>query len=416
MLLAQFLWGFIKKGDLVLIDATGRTHQFGQNGAEPSVIVRLNDRSLHWKLALNPRLYLGEAYMDGTLTVEKGNIYDYLDLIGLNMGLDPINRWDLWTLRASEFWRGFQQANPLGQARKNVAHHYDLSVEFYELFLDADRQYSCGYFPSPQASLDEAQEAKKRHLASKLRLEPGQRLLDIGSGWGGLGLYLAETASVEVTGVTLSREQHRISGERAAKAGLAGRVQFQLRDYREVTGTFERIVSVGMFEHVGVPHYKEFFRKIYDLLPDDGVALLHTIARCDPPSTTSPWLRKYIFPGGYCPALSEVLAVIERCGLWVTDIEILRLHYAETLHYWRERFQANRDKAVELYDERFCRMWEFYLAGSEISFRHWGQMVAQIQLTKSVDVLPITRDYMIEWERHGLEAEEPAPERISSVG
>ena len=273
----------------------------------------------------------------------------------------------------------------MGRAQKNVAHHYDLSGALYELFLDSDRQYSCGYIPPPGITLDEAQEAKKRHLASKLLLEPGQKVLDIGSGWGGLGLYLARTAGVEVTGLTLSSEQHKVSERRAAEAGLSDRVHFHLRDYRQESASYDRIVSVGMFEHVGRPYYEEFFRKVHDLLRDDGVALLHTIADHGVPSTTNPWLRKYIFPGGYTPSLSEVVPVIERVGLWITDIEILRLHYAETLRHWRERFMSNRYKAVELYDERFCRMWEFYLSGAEVTFRRMGQIVVQIQLTKSVD-------------------------------
>ena len=345
----------------------------------------MHDRGLHTSLALDPRLRLGEAYMDGRLTVEGGTIYDYLDLVGLNIGGGSLNRLDRWTMGANKLWRSFQQANRLGRAQKNVAHHYDLSGALYELFLDSDRQYSCGYFPLPGITLDEAQEARKRHLASKLLLEPGQKVLDIGSGWGGLGLYLARTAGVEVTGLTLSSEQHKVSERRAAEAGLSDRVHFHLRDYRQESASYDRIVSVGMFEHVGRPYYEEFFRKVHDLLRDDGVALLHTIADHGVPSTTNPWLRKYIFPGGYTPSLSEVVPVIERVGLWITDIEILRLHYAETLRHWRERFMSNRYKAVELYDERFCRMWEFYLSGAEVTFRRMGQIVVQIQLTKSVD-------------------------------
>ncbi len=415
-MLARILWGFVKQGELTVIDPKGRTRRFGAAGTEPAVTIRLHDRNLILKFLVHSRLYVGEAYMDGTLTVEQGTLYDFLDLVSQNLRDNPINRLDAWAMHARMLWRGLQQANPLGRAQKNVAHHYDLSGALYKMFLDADRQYSCGYFTSPGMSLDEAQEAKKRHLAAKLLLAPGQRVLDIGSGWGGLGLYLARTAGVDVTGVTLSTEQHEASEERAAEAGLSDHVHFHMQDYREVTGTFDRIVSVGMFEHVGTPHYDEFFRKIYDLLPDDGVALLHTIADRNPPTTTNPWLRKYIFPGGYSPSLSEVLKAIERCGLWVTDIEILRQHYAETVRHWRERFLANWDKAAELYDERFCRMWEFYLAGSEVSFRHQGQVVAQIQLTKTVEAAPITRDYMRDWEAANTDVEPAAPRRITSVG
>ncbi len=353
--------------------------------------------------------------MDGTLTVEGGTVYDFLDLIGLNLSGGRINAWDKWFMRYEMLWRRFQQANPLGKVQKHVAHHYDLSGELYDLFLDADRQYSCAYFPTAGVSLDEAQEAKKRHIAAKLCLEPGQKVLDIGSGWGGMALYLARNADVVVTGVTLSTEQHKLSRKRAQEAGLADRVGFHLRDYREETGTYDRIVSVGMFEHVGVPHYGEFFEKVFELLRDDGVALLHTIADHGMPSSCNPWIHKYIFPGGYCPSLSEILPAIERAGLWVTDIEILRLHYAETLRRWRERFIANRHRAIVLYDERFCRMWEFYLAGVEIGFRRMGMMVAQIQLTKAVDAVPLTRDYMARWEQAHAPAEEASSRRLKSL-
>ena len=415
MLLARVLGAVIKRGELIIIDATGRSHSCGDAGRGPSVTIRVHDRGLHTSLALDPRLRLGEAYMDGRLTVEGGTIYDYLDLVGLNIGGGSLNRLDRWTMGANKLWHSFQQANRLGRAQMNVAHHYDLSGAFYELFLDSDRQYSCGYFPLPGITLDEAQEAKKRHLASKLLLEPGQKVLDIGSGWGGLCLYLARTARVEVTGLTLSSEQHKVSEQRAAEAGLSDRVRFHLRDYRQESASYDRIVSVGMFEHVGRPHYEEFFRKVHALLRDDGVALLHTIADHGVPSTTNPWLRKYIFPGGYTPSLSEVVPVIERVGLWITDIEILRLHYAETLRHWRERFMSNRYKAVELYDERFCRMWEFYLAGAEVTFRRMGQIVAQIQLTKSVDAVPLTRDYMVKWEQDHTLSAKPAARRLKSV-
>ncbi len=415
MLLAQLFRAIVKRGELTVIDGNGRTRRYGDAARGPRVTIRLHDRTLHTRLPLNPRLVVGEAYMDGTLTVEDGAIYDFLDLVGLNTGGGPMNAWDRWFLRAELLWRGFQQANPLGTAQKHVAHHYDLSGELYDLFLDADRQYSCGYFPEPGMTLDEAQEAKKRHIAAKLCLEPGHKVLDIGSGWGGLGLYLARTTDVEVTGVTLSAEQHTLSQQRATEAGLAGRVGFHLRDYREEAGTYDRIVSVGMFEHVGMPHYQEFFDKVSSLLRDDGVALLHTIADRGVPTATNPWMRKYIFPGGHCPSFSEVLPAIERAGLWVTDIEILRLHYAETLRHWRERFMAHRDQAAALYDERFCRMWEFYLASCEIGFRRMGMMVAQIQLTKAVDAAPLTRDYMARWEQLHAPVEEASSRRLKSV-
>ncbi len=413
MIFGRLLERLINDGELTVIDANNRTHRFGNRETGPAITIRLHDRSLHYRLFLNPRLSIGEAYMDGALTVENASLFAFLDLIGKNLGNATVGGLDRWQTMLRVLARRLGQANPLGRARNNVAHHYDLSGVLYKMFLDADRQYSCGYFTSPRMSLDEAQNAKKRHLAAKLLLEPGQRVLDIGSGWGGLGIYLARTAGVDVTGVTLSTEQHEVAEERAAEAGLSDHVHFHMQDYREVTGTFDRIVSVGMFEHVGALHYDEYFRKIYDLLPDDGVALLHTIADRHPPTTTNPWLRKYIFPGGYSPSLSEVLSAIERCGLWVTDIEILRQHYAETVRHWRERFLANWDKAAELYDDRFCRMWEFYLAGSEMAFRHQGYMVAQFQLAKSIDAVPLTSDYITDWERaHADESESVSPLRI----
>jgi len=399
MLLAQLFRTIVKRGELTVIDGNDRTRRYGDPGSGPKVTIRLHDRRLHWRLPLNPRLAVGEAYVDGTLTVEGGTVYDFLDLIGLNLGNRRINAWERWVAHAEMMWRGVQQANPLGKAQKHVAHHYDLSGELYGLFLDSDLHYSCAYFPTFGVSLEEAQDAKMRHIAAKLCLEPGQKVLDIGSGWGGMAFYLARNAEVEVTGVTLSAEQYKLSRKRVLEAGLAGRVGVHFRDYREESGTYDRIVSVGMFEHVGVPHYQEYFDKLASLLRDDGVALLHTIADHGVPASCNPWIRKYIFPGGYCPSMSDILPAIERAGLWVTDIEILRLHYAETLRHWRERFLANRQRAIELYDERFCRMWEFYLAGSEMAFRRMGMMVAQIQLTKSIQAAPLTRDYMGDWEQ-----------------
>ena len=398
MLLAHLLHHLVRHGTLRLIDASGALHVF--SGAPgPVITVRLHDRAIERKLFFNPRLALGEAFMEGTLTVEGGSIYDLLDFIGLNMSLAPRHLLTPLYNGFGRAFRVFQQYNPLRRARENVAHHYDLSDTLYDLFLDADRQYSCAYFSAPDLTIEEAQANKKRHLAAKLLLRPGQKVLDIGSGWGGLALYLAKECGVSVTGLTLSVEQLKVAERRAAAAGLADRVRFELRDYREATGTYDRIVSVGMFEHVGVVHYPTFFRKVKELLADDGVALLHSISRQDGPGATNPWIRKYIFPGGYSPAISEVTPVIERTGLWITDIEILRLHYAETLRAWRQRFNANRERVRALYDERFCRMWEFYLAGSEIAFRHLGHINFQIQLAKKVDAVPLTRDYITDWER-----------------
>ena len=403
MLLARLLNTIVRTGRLKLVDADGRAQEFGLNGG-PRVTMRLHDRATARRLALKPKLAFGESYMDGKLTVEDGDIYDLLDLLALNLAryenmplARALGRVGMWT-------RHRQQSNSVGRARRNVAHHYDLSGRLYDLFLDKDRQYSCAYFTNNNKTLDEAQHDKKRHLASKLLLKPGAKVLDIGSGWGGLGLYLARVGQADVTGITLSSEQHKVSNDRAKAEGLGERARFHLRDYREESGRYDRVVSVGMFEHVGARHYRAFFRKVKNLLKDDGVAVLHSIGRMSPPGTTNPWLRKYIFPGGYTPALSEAVAAIEQEGLWITDIEILRLHYADTLKEWRRRFQANRAEVARLYDERFCRMWEFYLAGCEVSFRRLDQMVFQIQLAKRQDAVPLTRDYMLDWERAHMAA------------
>src|SRR5712691_328484 len=398
MLLASVLARVIRIGRLSVIDAAGTRYLFdGSPG--PAACVRLHDSALHWKLLWRPRLAVGEAYMDGTLTVEEGSLYDFIDLLVSNdaaqSGALPLRL----SQAAGRLIRRLHQYNPIPRARRNVAHHYDLSDHLYELFLDRDRQYSCAYFRTPEDDLDTAQYNKKRHIAAKLLLQPGQTVLDIGSGWGGLALYLAAECGADVTVLTLSEEQHKVATRRAAAAGLGDRVRFHLRDYREEKGRYDRIVSVGMFEHVGVVQYPAFFRGLSEMLEPDGVALLHSIGRMDGPGTTNPWLRKYIFPGGYAPALSEVVPKVESARLWITDIEILRLHYADTLGAWRRRFEQNRDRIRALYDERFCRMWEMYLVGSELAFRRDFSLVFQMQLAKRVDTVPITRDYMIDWER-----------------
>lgn len=393
MLFARLLERLVHWGDLTVIDAEGRRHRFAGPPLEdiPPVVIRLHDRVLHHLLAINPRLYVGEAYMNGSLTVEEGSLYDFLALCGENLQRNAAN------LPLDSIARGLrrlQQFNPAARARRNAAHHYDLSERLYRLFLDSDMQYSCAYFAEPGMSLEAAQEAKKRHIAAKLLLRPGMKVLDIGCGWGGLAISLAKACDVEVTGVTLSQEQLAVARQRAALAQLGSRVRFELCDYRRVAGRFDRIVSVGMFEHVGVSHYRTFFARMRDLLAEDGVALLHSIGRPDGPGSTNAWVRKYIFPGGYSPALSEVLPAAERSRLFVTDIEILRLHYAETLREWRKRFQTGRAEAAALYDERFCRMWEFYLAGCEATFRHEGTIVFQMQLARKLGTVPLTRDYI----------------------
>jgi cyclopropane-fatty-acyl-phospholipid synthase len=396
MLLRSLLRAVIRQGAVRLIDASNRTFLIGDD-QPPSCTLRLKSRHLDWSIALNPSIGLAEAYMDGLIVIEDGTLYDFLDLIVRNtakVGLDE--HWlTFGTGALLRLARRIKRYNPIHRARRNVAHHYDLSEELYRLFLDDDMQYSCAYFREPGMSLERAQIEKKRLLTAKLYIDrPGLKVLDIGSGWGGLGLHLAREAGCDVTGVTLSVEQHRVSQDRARAAALDKKARFDLRDYREIQGSFDRIVSVGMFEHVGKGNYPEFFDKVHDLLADDGVCVLHTIGRSNEPGQVNAFMRKYIFPGGDLPCLSEVLPVVEQSGLLVTDIEVLRLHYAETLRHWRQRFQANRARIRELYDERFCRMWEIYLIGAELSFTHQNMVVFQIQLTKRPDAVPLTRDYM----------------------
>jgi cyclopropane-fatty-acyl-phospholipid synthase len=386
---------FIRTGQLSVRWPNGhQTLYSGDDG--PSAGMAIHTAAAIRNLIINPGLALGEAYMDGSVTAEGCGIYDVLDVMFANIA-DDFDRLPVLRFRGFLRWlkRRIDQYNPAGRAQKNVAHHYDLNGRLYSLFLDRDRQYSCAYFRRGEETLEEAQLAKKRHIAAKLCLDrPGLRVLDIGSGWGGLALTLARDYGAAVTGITLSREQLTAARERASAEGLDDRVKFELLDYRAVDQKFDRIVSVGMFEHVGVGHYKTFFGTVARSLTPDGVALLHAIGRSDGPGATNPWIDKYIFPGGYSPALSEVMPAVERSGLYATDIEILRLHYAETLRHWRWRFNANLDTIASIYDERFCRMFEFYLCGSELAFRRGGHMVFQIQLAARQDAAPLTRDYM----------------------
>jgi cyclopropane-fatty-acyl-phospholipid synthase len=381
----------IRAGNLRITTARGATYALG-DGTGPPVWLRFTTRAAERAVILDPDLKLGEAYMDGTLIIEQGSIADVLAVL-----LEPTAAPPFWArpLRVLRYLqRRLRQFNWQRRSRRNVAHHYDLDDRLYSLFLDADRQYSCAYFETPGQSLDDAQLAKRRHVAAKLLIEPGQRVLDIGCGWGGLALYVGENCGGRVTGITLSQQQLSVARARAAEKGLSDSVAFRLQDYREVADTFHRIVSVGMFEHVGVGFYDEFFRKCSAILDRDGIMLLHSISRPEGPSATNPWIAKYIFPGGYIPALSEVLPAVERAGLLVTDIEILRLHYAETLKAWRQRFLAHREEVERLYDRRFVRMWEFYLAASEMAFREQALMVFQLQLTKRQGIVPMTRDYI----------------------
>jgi cyclopropane-fatty-acyl-phospholipid synthase len=385
-MLEKLLRSIIREGSLAVRGPDGRLHAVGEDPEPPVVHIRT------WKalrrIARHPGLAVGEAYMDGDLVIERGALYDFLAVATRN--LQHAGRRSLLS------WR---PRNPRRAARRNVAHHYDLSGDLFRLFLDGDQQYSCAYFAHPGMSLEEAQVAKKRHLAAKLALKPGQRVLDIGSGWGGMALTLAEEHGADVLGVTLSSEQLAASRARAEARGLKDRVRFELQDYRDVAGAFDRIVSVGMFEHVGPADYETYFKAIARLLNKDGVAVLHTIGRTEPPRGGNAWIEKYIFPGGTIPSLSQIVPAIERAGLIVADIEVLRLHYAETIKAWRQRFAARREEAKALYDERFCRMWEFYLAGAEAGFREGSLVVFQVQMAKTRTALPLTRDYITDFER-----------------
>jgi cyclopropane-fatty-acyl-phospholipid synthase len=400
-LLDKILSGALHKGRLTVLWPDGTSSSYG-DGEGLTATVRLRDARTVRRILTNPALTVGETYMDEGLIPINGTIHDLLSMLMLNIG----HAWDeIPILRLNNLLRRLQQpfirSNNASRSRRNVAHHYDLNGRLYALFLDRDRQYSCAYFPHGDETLEEAQLAKKRHIAAKLKLDrPGLTVLDIGCGWGGMALTLAREYGAYVTGITLSEEQLHEARARAAAEGLEDRVTFELMDYRAVDETFDRIVSVGMFEHVGIANYPAYFNIIKKCLAPGGIAVLHSIGRFGGGAITNAWIEKYIFPGGYSPALSEVTPVIEKTGLLMTDIEILRLHYAKTLAHWRRRFAANRDAIADLYDERFCRMFEFYLSASELAFRMNDHMNFQIQLTHEQEAIPLTRDYMFEAERH----------------
>lgn len=402
-LIDLFLAARVKRGQLTVHHADGKSRTFGTpDPAFPTVTVRFTDRGAAASILRDPGLGAGEAYMRGRLIVEQGDVRDLVNLLTAN---DP---WEAGAnaLAAAPTRRAIQavthridRINMARRSKRNVAHHYDLSDRLYDLFLDSDRQYSCAYFTDPANSLEQAQDDKKAHIAAKLALAPGMKVLDIGCGWGGMALYLHRKTGAEVLGVTLSEEQLKVAQRRAAEAGVADKVRFELIDYRHVTGQFDRIVSVGMFEHVGPAHYTTFFRQCRDLLTPDGVMLLHTIGRAGGPGVTDRWTTKYIFPGGYNPALSEIVAANEGLRMILTDVEVLRLHYSYTLDHWYDRTVAARNAIVALYDEDFYRMWQFYLAGAAAAFRFGGMVNYQLQFARNRHVLPITRDYMFEEER-----------------
>ena len=397
--LSHMMKAFIKKGTLHVIDADGKRHTFsGEPG--PEVTMRLTDKALYRDLVFKSEIAAAEGYMDGTMTFEDGStLRDFLHLFSINrlsLAAYPLQK----AIRnITMLTRRKQQANKVGEAQQNVAHHYDLGNEFYKLFLDKNMLYSCAYFMNDNESLEQAQRNKLRLIASKVNLKPGMRVLDIGCGWGDMAIYLASMEDVKVVGVTLSTEQQKLATERAAELGLSDRVEFRLQDYRELNETFDRIVSVGMFEHVGVSHYDEFFAKLNDLMPDDGVALIHSIGHMSPPGMASKFMRKYIFPGAYSPALSEVFESVEKNSLWCLDLEFLRVHYAKTLAHWERRFQENRAQVEDMYDDRFARMWEFYLISAEAMFRTGSQLVFHMQLSRNRDATPLQRDYMIDMQR-----------------
>ncbi|MEL6235221.1 MAG: cyclopropane-fatty-acyl-phospholipid synthase family protein [Pseudomonadota bacterium] len=414
-LLPRMLRKAIRKGVLTLIapDGTIDTIKGAEDG--PSVTMRITDPSLDWKIFLNPELRAAEAYMDGTLRVENGSAFDLIELLFLNKRHFDMTPGQVFWNKLARGLRRWMQYNPITRARRNAGHHYDTGNAFYRMWLDTDMQYSCAYFPTGQESLEQAQTLKKRHIAAKMGLAPGQHVLDIGCGWGGMALYLASVADVKVTGVTLSAEQLAVAQARAEAAGLSDRVTFELRDYREIKETYDRVVSVGMLEHVGITHLTEYFMKVRDFLKPDGVALIHAISGKSPPGITGAFLRKYIFPGGYAPSVSEAMLAVERSGLWLLDNEILRVHYAHTLRAWRDRFMDRRDEAVAMFDERFARMWEFYLAACECAFLYGSSHVFQFQLARKRDAMPLTRDYIAEEEAALAAREAMALRRIETA-
>lgn len=382
----------IQEGGLEVVFPNGELTVFGKP-CENSVRIAIKSDSWLRRILLDPELQLGEAYMERALVLEAGDLYDFINILWINI-LSKDGASSALPSALRKMFRKIAQFNPQARSARNVAHHYDIGNELYRLFLDDDMQYSCAYFPNPSASLEEAQRLKKEHIARKLCLKAGDKVLDIGCGWGGLAMHIANQEDVRVHGVTLSCEQHCLARDRAVTAGLSDRVDFDIKDYRNLTEAYDKIVSVGMFEHVGVPHYREYFEQIAARLNENGTALVHTIGRSPGPGATNPWIARHIFPGGYIPALSEIVPVIEKAGLVILDIEILRLHYAETLKAWRERFLRHADQAEKLYDDRFVRMWDFYLVTSELSFRHGFHNVFQIQLGKRQEAVPVTRDYL----------------------
>ena len=394
MYLARFLDKLFKKNGFILIDAYSKKNIIGTPEKQKPITLKILDKKLHYKLLFRPDLYFGEAYSNGDIEIENGTLTDFLDLALMNIGRGELNFFSQLINKLSGSYRYLTNFNFIKKSKMNVAHHYDLSNDLYDLFLESKRQYSCGYFKNENDTLENAQNNKIKHIIKKLNIQPNQKVLDIGCGWGSLAIDIAKSVNCEVTGITLSENQFDYCIKKAKESNLENQVKFKLIDYRELNEKFDRIVSVGMFEHVGRKFYKKFFIHLEKLLNDDGISLIHTIGSVNPPRDPHPWITKYIFPGGYTPSLSEVTTPIEKAGLIVSDIEVLKLHYAHTLRHWKENCINNKEKIVEMFDERFFRMWEFYLAGCEIAFKWGDQVVYQFQLTKNYTSTPSTRDYI----------------------
>ena len=394
MQLARFLNKLFKKDGFILIDAESKKYIIGTPEKKIPITIQLLDKKLHYKLILRPDLYFGEAYAEGKIVIKEGTLTDFLDLALMNIGRKELNIFSQLINKMSGSYRYLTNFNFIKKSKMNVAHHYDISDNLYDLFLDPKKQYSCAYFKNDEDSLETAQNNKIQHIIKKLNIKPNQKILDIGCGWGSLAIDIAKSANCEVTGITLSKNQFNFCVKKAEELNLGNQVTFKLIDYRELNEKFDRIVSVGMFEHVGRKFYKTFFKKIESLLSNDGISLIHTIGSVNPPRDPHPWITKYIFPGGYTPSLSEVTAPLEKAGLIVSDVEVLKMHYSHTLRHWKENCLANKEKIISMFDEKFFRMWEFYLTGCEVAFKWGDQVVYQLQLTKNYTSTPTTRDYI----------------------
>ena len=394
MSLANFLNKIFKYDGFILIDYDSKKYEIGKPFKENPIQIRLLDKSLNYKLLLNPDLYFGEAYTDGSLIIENGSLTDFLEIAFKNIGRSDINLYSKIFNKIKGTYRYFTNFNRIVNSKKNVSHHYDISEKLYDLFLDKKRQYSCAYFKNENDSLDDAQTNKIDHIIKKLNIKPNQRVLDIGSGWGSLAIDIAKKTNASVTGITLSKNQFDYSNKKVKEMNLGNQVDFKLIDYRQLNEKFDRIVSVGMFEHVGRKFYKTYFNQVSKLLKEDGISLIHTIGSVNSPRDPQPWITKYIFPGGYTPSLSEIAGPIEKSGLIISDMEVLRMHYSHTLRHWKERFLSKKQEVLEMFDEKFMRMWEFYLASCEMAFKWGDQVVFQLQLTKKLTSVPNTRDYI----------------------